>query len=291
MFSFSKNLIYRYPVLIRILKFPVFKPILSLRNYFNKKDLPKKKTLTLFFKESSFKFGVKPRRSIVDKNLFYNGVYELDNTLLMYENLRPDSVFIDIGANLGYYTCLFSSYLKKGLVISFEPSTQIFSALEKNLELNQFKNAKIFNLGLGKRKQVKKLYLNSKNLGGSSLNESVYKKFDNSEFETVKIENASKFILSLNLKKIDLIKIDVEGFESDVIEGLKLVLKKYSPKILVEISSQAIGNTKKTKNIFQMLEKCGYSLLKLNYTNQTNRNKLNYKNLLGDFFFVNRGKK
>lgn len=131
-------------------------------------------------------------------------------------------VFIDIGANIGFFT-IFSKLINKKLyTYSFEPHPFNFKILKKNIFRFKFKNAQIFNIAISDKNQFQKLYGHGQgaslinNWGGIktlSRNISV-KTLDNILFSSIK-NNKNLFI-----------KIDVEGKEYEVLKGSTNILKK-----------------------------------------------------------------
>jgi len=137
--------------------------------------------------------------------------------------------FIDIGAHIGRYTILLSKNFKR--IIAIEPVKDSFNVLRKNILLNRLKNVKVINFAIGEKERITKIYINKENLGASSLIE----KSKNCTEQKVKMISLDKLIKSLKIKKIDVIKIDVEGYELNVLKGAKKLLKKFRPLIIIEI--------------------------------------------------------
>ena len=157
-----------------------------------------------------------------------------------------NSLFIDIGANLGNHTLFFSKYFKN--TIAFEPHKKTFKLLKFNTEDNS--NIKIFNFGLSDKNKKSLLYTEETNFGGSS-------QIPNKKAKT-HLTSFRKFD-DLKLKKAaDLIKIDAEHHEENILKGASIYLKKHSPIILFESD----GGTVKVKNgttpVIRLLKKFNY---------------------------------
>tara|TARA_B110000483_G_scaffold135066_1_gene161593 strand:- start:62 stop:823 length:762 start_codon:yes stop_codon:yes gene_type:complete len=153
---------------------------------------------------------------------YYFKDYEKNVSNFIKKILKKNSNAIDIGANLGYYSILFSSILKNGQVYAFEPEKRNFKKLMNNIKLNNCKNITAYNIGLSNSKSQKKLFLTTEiNEGGhhilcSSSSEKTYQ-----TIYTNKLDNLIK-----NKKFFEIVKIDVEGYELEVLKGMKNVLKK-----------------------------------------------------------------
>ena len=92
-------------------------------------------------------FGAKFRCNLDDmipRMIFYFGFWEPNNSALIGSILKPGDVFVDVGANIGYYTLLGSSLIgAQGRVVSIEPSPAIFAQLQENTSANGAANARL----------------------------------------------------------------------------------------------------------------------------------------------------
>jgi FkbM family methyltransferase len=195
---------------------------------------------------------------------------------------------VDIGANNGYFTNLLLKVSKK--VISFEPITYLY---QLNLKLFINKNVTFYNLALGDKESYGKINIPRDNDPESSL----INKFKNSDIQKVKISTGDKILQN---KKIDFIKIDVEGYELFVLKGLKKVIKKDLPIFLIEIEKR---HNKNFKDIFYYMINHNYEIFYLNKNNKLkiikiksiskfidqNQNFEKYKinTYLNNFWFIN----
>lgn len=140
---------------------------------------------------------------------------------------QKGNIFLDIGANIGFYSLLALNKKKFQQVHAFEPTPHTFKLLKSNQELNKLQNKlKVNNLALGSSEQTLYLKQNFVHTGG---NEVVKEKLDN-KMISVKQIKLDDYITKekIDLKNIDYIKIDVEGFEYDVIKGPEKTLKGLS---------------------------------------------------------------
>ena len=183
-----------------------------------------------------------------------NRPYEEETSDILIDNLKKDDTFIDVGANNGYFSLLASTLVgKKGRVFAFEPNPRAINKLKKSIKLNKFKNIKAFNIALGSRNTIKKLYLSTIEDG---LNSFVNKQ-DTKGF----IKSQIKKLDSLNIKnKIDFIKIDVEGYELDVLKGSKRVLMYNNPIIIFEYNPGITGVYEHFNEIIKFLDLLGFEV-------------------------------
>jgi FkbM family methyltransferase len=188
----------------------------------------------------------------LSKQLFLNGIREPECTRIMKKILKKDMIIAEIGANIGYYTLIEASSIgKNGKIYAIEPFPSNFELLKKNIELNSYnKITELFNIAISNKTDVTKLYIDNKhNL--CNMFESDIKK----EFVKVKTKTFDDFIAD---KKIpDLIRMDIEGFEYYVIEGMKKTLEKCSScKIFIELhpfqmEQKGLDYEKPIKTLFQ----------------------------------------
>jgi len=167
-----------------------------------------------------------------------------------YFNLDK-GIFVDVGANIGKYTVIVGKALKNnGKVISFEPMPENFEILKKNIKLNKINNVFTFECGLGDKEEKLDLYLDEVGVGGGA--HSLVKDNPNTTNNKIKItiRKLDNIVKELKLNRVDLIKIDVEGFESNVLIGAIDTLKKYHPKIIFEVWDKTYLN--KVKNVLEL---------------------------------------
>ena len=163
--------------------------------------------------------------------------------------------FIDIGSNVGKYTIMMGNRLKDSKIISIEPEINNFEFLKKSIYLNQLKNISLFNLACSSRKGERNFFIEKEGIGMHSFYQNKLKSNIFIKVKTEKLDNLIFKKLNKNeIKKISLIKIDVEGAEVEVLKGAKKILKLVSPKILVEVWEK-----KSLENVRKILFPLGFS--------------------------------
>jgi FkbM family methyltransferase len=164
----------------------------------------------------------------IGSNIYF-GNFENDETELLQRLVRKDSVIIDVGANIGFYSVMLAK--RVGSVFSFEPSTREHELLCKNLTLNGLSNVKVFKQALGSRTGAEKLFINDANHGANSFVDSPS---NEGSFEEVEVITLDDVMATESPSQIDLIKIDVEGWEHEVLKGSKKIIEKFRPVIFFE---------------------------------------------------------
>jgi FkbM family methyltransferase len=196
------------------------------------------------------------------------------------------NISVDIGSNTGHFTNMLSKISNK--VYSFEPINYLFKSQKY---LFDKKNIKNYNCALGSKKQRRKFYIPINNDPEASLSVK-----ENSNIISVNVNKGDEVLKG---KKINFIKIDVEGHELDVLIGLKNIIKKNNPLLLVEIEKR---HNKNYIKVFNFLKSSGYKTYYLNkdkfkikylpYKNinsflkrNQNTDKINSKEYVNNFFF------
>lgn len=166
---------------------------------------------------------------------------------------EPKLIAIDIGANIGNHTLWMAENFDT--VLSFEPTKITYEILKLNLMLNDRQNVKTFNFGLGSFESAMQMIHANNNSGAAKILRHEEINFNNTENVVIKIgdEVISKMC---DPSKITLIKIDVEGYEYEVLLGIKKILTKNSPTVVLEIENDKIRE-KYPKSIGVLIE-CGY---------------------------------
>lgn len=145
--------------------------------------------------------------------------------------LKPNKgdTFLDVGAHIGKYTLRVAKVVgDEGLVISVEPDKRNYNLLIKNINLNRLKNVIPLNIAAWHTDEKLKLFF------GPNTGESTVKKEGNS-YIWVKARALDRVLEELGCKRIDWIKIDVEGAEFEVLKGLENTLKRSNPILIVEV--------------------------------------------------------
>ena len=195
--------------------------------------------------------------NLVDHYVYYSTDQSALDRFISY--LKPTFNVIDIGANIGYTTLLFSKACTQGKIISVEPSGELFETINNHIKLNEFNNVKCLNIGLGEKNKTVKLFK------VSETNTGMNRIFENEDIpfrsENIIIKTLDEVDKEENLSTIDAIKIDVEGYELKVLQGAVNVLKTHNPVLLVEIDYDNLKEQQASpEQIFKLLFELDYSI-------------------------------
>lgn len=217
------------------------------------------------------KMYVNTRDKGIVPHLLTNGVWERYETDLFYKLIKPGDVVVDIGANIGYYTLIAAKIVgNEGKVYAFEPESDNYELLVKNIEINGYTNITPIKKALSNRKGNLKLFLNKTNLGGHSISDDnvPIRKGGVIEVETITLDDY--FEKSINENRVDFIKMDTEGAEGLIIEGSKNILKNNNLKILMEFWLYGLKNIGTDPlELLSTLQDYGFKIKLLDETNRT----------------------
>jgi FkbM family methyltransferase len=205
----------------------------KLARFLSRVLLPKAQGPLVVDTLEGFKIWVDPVADAlgVENEIFRLGIYERGTVHVMKSFLRPGDNVLDVGANIGFMTLVAARYCRPGKVHAFEPLPEALEWLKKNLALNDTRNVIIHDFALGSREGIFKLYPQrlQNNRGSASL---------------LQADTAGP-ALDIQVKTLDtvldagdsfqLMKIDVEGFELEVLKGARTLLSGVAaPAIILE---------------------------------------------------------
>ena len=197
----------------------------------------------------------------IDQQIYTEGIYSVEKYHTMYFRnlLKPGWVFFDIGANIGYYTLQASMRVgKKGKIYSFEPVSKTLKNLRSNIKLNKFENIDTFQYIISDIGKTTRIYIGDETNTGTSRCSPQYIK-NTQNYESIKSITVDDFVELNRINKIELIKIDVEGYEMKVLLGMRKSIAKYHPTLLVEINTKALAEHGDTpQELFNYFYKNGY---------------------------------
>jgi FkbM family methyltransferase len=161
----------------------------------------------------------------VQRNLYW-GTFEHYEMRLVQQYLRPGMTFVDVGANIGCYTALGARQVagNGGRVISFEPSSHAFEKLQSMVRGNKLEHVTVVNAGLSDTAGPRKLYLDPRFHNHTPT--MVAHGNEHATATEVAVTTLDDEAARLGIGQIDLIKIDVEGYEPKVLGGARRMLNE-----------------------------------------------------------------
>lgn len=192
---------------------------------------------------SGLRQGMKMKLKLPEENEFFLETHDPEITRLLCRFIQPGQAFFDIGAHIGYYSLLASRLVgSQGSIFAFEPSPQTVLRLEEHVSENNCTNIQVLPLGIGDQNGNHEFL----EFGASTLNALVLPE------DQVPLARQRKGIALLNQATVmcrtldsllkdrtiappDFVKIDVEGFEFNVIQGMEKILDEVKPNLLIEL--------------------------------------------------------
>jgi FkbM family methyltransferase len=170
------------------------------------------------------------------------GFYEPLQLAIFKALCHLSSTVIDVGANIGLYTCVAARSLPAdGLIVAFEPIPDNFSYLKMNLAQNgQIPDVRIEQTALGEQDGTVTIHLDDQ-IGKHSISKSNTNGGDGRNLQ-VSMRSLDSYCQQTAIGRADLIKIDVEGYDGFVLHGAKNMLDEFKPTVFVEFNPRALRN-------------------------------------------------
>lgn len=149
------------------------------------------------------------RPGTFDKNVVYE-IFLRNDYLINGIQVRDSDTILDVGANIGIFSILVAGMCPNGRIYAIEPIPDNCEILRRNIKLNKISNIEILELALSDHDGHDEIYIDDRNLGGNSF-------FIDGVPLKVKVITLESLIRTLNLERINLIKMDCEGSEFDII--------------------------------------------------------------------------
>ena len=213
---------------------------------------------------------------------------------------KSSKIIFDIGANTGIYSILSKVYNPSTKVSAFEPQPNVYKILKKNNHINNF-NISCENIAISNKAGNFPFFnygsktFSNRNTTAGSLNKNWRTK--NQHSIMVPVQTLRNYIEDNKISNIDLIKIDVETFEVEVLDGFSEYIRMYEPIIILEIQNESIGiKIKSIMNIthysfFNIDEKRGVKVVQKLGVEKENKNFLLCPNskleMVNNFIFEN----
>jgi FkbM family methyltransferase len=212
--------------------------------------------------EPGMSFLLDPR-DLIAVSILRGGEWQSEIWEAISPVLSEGAVFLDVGAHIGYFSMKASARVgKTGHIVAFEPNPETLKLLRENVTANKTGNVTVEPIACTDREQTLTLWTSASfNTGMSSL---ARENADISYEEpprpyTVRGRPIDDVVRELNLTKVNAIKVDVEGAELEVLRGAMKTLKRFHPKLVVEVDSRQLANFKTTpEDLVSVITGAGY---------------------------------
>jgi len=193
---------------------------------------------------------------------YKDNAYESFSTEVVNNYLKDNSVFVDVGAHYGYYSVLASKAKKNVEVVSIEPVEENFKILEKNIKLNNVEKSTIYNMAISDKNSIREFNVTEASDSAGFYNHPLTKSKKKIQVKTRSLDSL------LKNKKVDFIKIDVEGHEISVLSGMKKTISDNKKlKILIEFNPKILENAGfKPEDLITKIEGYGFEVYLIDET-------------------------
>lgn len=180
----------------------------------------------------------------LENEIFWKGIYdgwEKESMKLWTQLVKQATSIADIGANTGVFSLIAANESPGAYIIAFEPVERVFEKMKANFALNSF-TIQCEQLAVSNSTGESIIYdLPTEHVYSVSVNRNLAPGQETRQvpIQTVRLDD---YIQQHQLKKIDLIKIDVEYHEPEVLEGFSEYLEKFRPTMIIEVLTDEIGN-------------------------------------------------
>lgn len=185
-------------------------------------------------------FRLRAHGHVIENCLFWGGLdgYEPETFLLWTHLSRGARVVLDIGANTGVFSLLAAAHAPGAYVHAFEPVPRIADLLRGNVALNSALRISVHQVAIGESSGTADLFdPGGDNCYSASLSSSFLP--GRKTVQSVRVATVDEFVNDAEVRDIDLMKIDVEGYEAEALAGAMGTISKYRPAIIIEILPSA----------------------------------------------------
>jgi len=255
--SYMKNYFLKHFGISKTIKGIFFYNYRILRRRFL--DLSKEHILNI----NGHKFATIPNDIGISEELLMFHTHEPLSTKLLSPLLTDGMYCLDVGSNIGYYACLESNAVgNTGKVISIEPSPINYKYLKKNIELQNMSNTEVYNFACGNKNGEIQFLVSDRSNWSRVATEKFIDAPPDAILQTINVpvKTIDLLIEEKSLQRLDFIRMDVEGYEVNIVEGMHQTLEKFKPLLHMEVHLFLLGISE-TKKLLQNIQKHGYEIL------------------------------
>ena len=206
---------------------------------------------------NGYKLAVIPGDLGISSELLMFKTHEPLTTKLLSKELKKGMTCLDVGGNIGYYTLLESNIVgDTGKVIAIEPSPPNFQHLKKNLEIQDAQNVDAYNFAAGDKDGNVNFLVYQESNGSFTIPDGETTDLPG-ELIKVSAKRMDTFLDDLNVKHVDFVRMDVEGYEYHIIQGMVNTIKSSRPMFQIEVHASLMGKDG-TRQFLEEFQKHGY---------------------------------
>lgn len=179
-------------------------------------------------------------------HIMLDGVWEKELTDLILSLLNEDTVFFDIGANFGYFGTVAGTKIKTGSIHFFEPNPLLANYIRKSVSINGLSGiSSLAQVAVGDKRGSATLHLPTEHFGSASIRSTHYEKMaqePEDPTEKIQVEQMSvdEYVSKTELTRVDIVKIDIEGFEDAAYLGMRETIGR-NPGLVLFLEFTPVG--------------------------------------------------
>jgi FkbM family methyltransferase len=183
----------------------------------------------------------------IDSSIYYDGCFEIDTTKAIQKIVKPGMMIFDVGANIGCHLLPMAKIIGTGgRIVAFEPMEWPLKKLKRNIELNNFNNILVENIGLSEFEEDKVINFRS----SWTIDETVIP--ESLKSKDVHFTTIDHYLEAKKMSRLDVIKLDVDGYEFKILKGAKKCLSEQRPIFFMELGDYTLKST--GDNISDLIE-------------------------------------
>lgn len=200
----------------------------------------------------------------IESQIFWYGTYSTALLTVWDKLVRPDSVFLDVGANIGEHTLYVAKRAPRGRVFAFEPVAELFARLETNLRLNDLSQVTPVRAAVAEVEGEGEILVPKVRwVDGTIWHEGVMTPLAGheqaGERERVRLLTLDRYAAEVGLERVDLVKMDIEGAELRALEGGRELLREHRPAMILEVNARTTaGAGYEVGDLFGFVRALGY---------------------------------
>ena len=182
----------------------------------------------------------------------------LEHEFLKNLDLKGKTVY-DVGGHIGLLTIFFARAVgQTGRIITFEPNPQNYKAIIDHVELNGFTNVKVIPMGLSNKRETLKFVVGHSAQGTAAPDKQEHLlEREGVKITQIEVDTLDNLIVTNDLPKPDFVKIDVEGLELKVLQGMSQIITDYRPEMHIELHGV------KEREVIELLLSYHYNLYQI----------------------------
>jgi FkbM family methyltransferase len=199
----------------------------------------------------------------ISRAIFVSGRYEPNEFFFLHRVLRPGMAFVDVGANMGFYTLFASKRVgATGTVVAIDPSEREFGRLKANVETNALTNVSLLQVAVSDcAGEAELLVATEEKSGHNTLGSFGYGSVRAQGAERVRVERLDDILRDIGLGRVDVVKMDIEGAEFRALQGARETLRTVRPVLLLELSDRSLQHQGcHSSQVWELLAEQGYRL-------------------------------